>query len=199
MALTRFHPDNGDSQLLLVIGDGVGQVGAGTWRLKVVGAAVPEADAIEAWIERGDEFASAFLTHVNEEMTLSIPGTAANVIAVAAVDAAEPIVVGDFSSYGPTRDGRRKPEVAAPGVGVLAANGGTTDGAVAMDGTSMAAPHVAGAVALVLSKAVKAGRPAPTQTQITAVMRQKTLNYNGQFDRGQGFGVIDVTALLAGS
>ena len=66
-----------------------------------------------------------------------------------------------------------------------------------MDGTSMAAPHVAGAVALLLSRMAKTGQPIPTASQVASALRQKTWNYNARWDRGQGFGVLDVTALLA--
>jgi hypothetical protein len=60
----------------------------------------------------------------------------------------------------------------------------------------MAAPHVAGAIALLLSRTAKAGK-VPSGNQIASTLRQKTQNYNGRWDRGQGYGVIDVAALLA--
>ncbi len=117
-------------------------------------------------------------------------------ITVAAVDASNPVVVGQFSSYGPTRDGRRKPDICAPGVKVIAARGGTLDDALENTGTSMAAPHVAGAIALVLSKQKGAGEDIPSATQLGAVIRQNTLKKSGRWTPGQGYGVIDVAALL---
>jgi subtilisin family serine protease len=58
-----------------------------------------------------------------------------------------------FSSAGPTRDGREKPDVSAPGHEVLAAKSRTGTGVVRKSGTSMAAPATAGLVALVLAEA----------------------------------------------
>jgi hypothetical protein len=75
------------------------------------------------------------------------PAPYTDVLTVAAVDR-ERRVTG-FSSRGPTDDGRAKPDVAAPGEAVLSALPGGTYGELA--GTSMAAPHVAGVVALLWS------------------------------------------------
>ena len=57
--------------------------------------------------------------------------------------------IADFSSRGPTSDNRIKPDVSAPGVDVLSA--GPNGGVILQSGTSMAAPHVAGTVALLWS------------------------------------------------
>ncbi|HKH46245.1 MAG TPA: TRAFs-binding domain-containing protein [Thermoanaerobaculia bacterium] len=197
LQLTKLHIDNGDSQLSVEIGNDTSTVPPGIWQLQIRSYQVPEGGTVHAWIERGLGAPSSFTRHMDEEITLSIPGTAKNVIAVGAVDADLPIQVGDFSSYGPTRDGRQKPEVAAPGVGVQAAKGGTSTGIRPDSGTSMAAPHVAGAIALLLSRMAKTQQPIPTSTQIASALRRKTRNYNGRWAPGQGFGIVDVAALLA--
>ena len=59
--------------------------------------------------------------------------------------------IADFSSRGPGQDGEIKPNISAPGVNVRSSFPGNTYGSIS--GTSMASPHVAGAVALLWSAA----------------------------------------------
>jgi endonuclease G len=127
-----------------------------------------------------------------------VPGTAFSVITVGAVDASMPIKVGPFSSYGPTRDRRNKPDVVAPGVQVQAARGGTFDDIRPESGTSMAAPHVTGAIALLLSRAARpqSGLPIPTASQVGAALRQMAGNSIGSFTPSHGYGLVDVAAFL---
>ncbi|MCK4444554.1 MAG: S8 family serine peptidase, partial [Thermoplasmata archaeon] len=90
--------------------------------------------------------------------TVSIPGDAFNILTVGSInDGNSDSRVGDvlsgFSSRGPLDDGRIKPDVVAPGQNIMSANQNweSANDFVSMTGTSMAAPHVAAALLLMMN------------------------------------------------
>lgn len=91
------------------------------------------------------------------EDSLGPEGVAKNAITVGAVSSIsdyvgpQSVAMSSFSSWGPTDDGRIKPDVVGVGVNVFSssiANGGTTDAYASLSGTSMAAPNVTGSLLL---------------------------------------------------
>ena len=89
------------------------------------------------------------------ETTLTIPSTASNVISVGAYDDSYRAYA-DFSGRGFTRQtGQVKPDLAAPGVDIVAARRG--GGYEAVTGTSFAAPFVTGSAALLMQWGILQG------------------------------------------
>lgn len=78
--------------------------------------------------------------------SLGLRSTAKNILVVGAVHSNSDM--SDFSAWGPTNDGRIKPDIVAKGVDVFSSTADGTFTYSTSQGTSMAAPVVTGAVAL---------------------------------------------------
>ncbi|MCA9657462.1 MAG: S8 family serine peptidase [Myxococcales bacterium] len=125
-------------------------------------------------------------------VSITDPGNADAVITVGATHRADPYAYGVsyFSSRGPTGDGRLKPDLVAPGEKVLSTVPGNRE--ERMDGTSMAAPHVSGAVALLLSRHPElVGRP----RELKQILTESAIDL-GRERYFQGAGLLDVLAAL---
>ena len=87
--------------------------------------------------------------------TIPTYGNAKNILTVGAVSGLQngyknssDAVVSNFSSWGPTDDGRIKPDLVANGVGVLSSVSSSDNAYGVISGTSMAAPSVTGSLLL---------------------------------------------------
>ncbi|HYM45637.1 MAG TPA: S8 family serine peptidase [Solirubrobacteraceae bacterium] len=130
-----------------------------------------------------DGFADGYRT-----VSITDPGNAEAVITVGATHRYKPHTYGIsyFSSRGPTGDGRCKPDLVAPGEKIKAPVPG--GGIGIHDGTSMAAPHVSGAAALLMGRHRELiGQPA--EVKQTLCRAATDLGRERHF---QGSGMVDV-------
>ncbi|MFE7762072.1 S8 family peptidase [Streptomyces sp. NPDC057438] len=152
----------GDDSGIVAGMDWAAAQGADVVNLSLGGGDTPETDPMEAQIDKlSAEKGILFVVAAGNEGdwgagTVGSPGSAAAALTVGAVDDRDRLA--SFSSRGPAKDGRIKPDVTAPGVAITAAAapgsvierevGQKPKGYLTISGTSMATPHVAGAAAL---------------------------------------------------
>lgn len=110
--------------------------------------------AYTSWCEQIDRFSwdyeeSMVAFAVTNTSALKTPENAKSCMAVGASQSAPNQASHGSGGTGPTADGRRKPEVYSPGVGIVSASSGTTDSFRSLTGTSMACPSVTGMGALI--------------------------------------------------
>lgn len=133
--------------------------------------------------------------------TIGPPGTAKNSLTVGAVYGTEAphdsntIDMTDYSAWGPTDDGRIKPDVVADGGPLYSA--GTGHGYTRAEGTSMACAGVSGAVNLLVQyyKDWHGGAP-PRSATVKALVVHTANRVNADFapDYRHGWGLIDAEA-----
>lgn len=195
----------------------------GTWTLSI--QSLSGTATYDGWLaSRTVGTTTVTVTGANTDKTVSMPATSRGAITVASYMTktgwptydgrnfgytGSPIV-GNFSSFsavGPTRDGRQKPDIAAPGQGITAALSTAVDTSTIgtrihpgirhhlTQGTSMASPHVAGAAALLLG-----AFPNLTSAQIKSFL-MTTANTDaftgGVWNSRWGFGKLDVLRAMA--
>ena len=201
-----------------------GSIPDGTWKLAL---ANPNADAVDfhCWIERGSN-TPWFLppktpddgkVRASLDATLSIPGTASQVITVAnhasrtsRCDCWPSTGIVSSSSRGPVARGattNRKPDIAAPGLEITSAKADAAnlrgrccdccpDACCClyedMTGTSMAAPHVAGAIALLLEENPRLTR-ADIVRHLQTTARERPA---GGWDATWGGGKLNIQAAI---
>lgn len=159
-------------------------------RLVASGVVVVAAGGNAGW---DDELARVAPGAGYRVVSITDPGNAEAVITVGATHRDRPHSYGVsfFSSRGPTGDGRAKPDLVAPGEKITSTVPGGS-GLKREDGTSMAAPHVSGAAALLMARHNELiGRP----------QRIKEILCNTATDLGrerqfQGTGMLDVLRAL---
>jgi serine protease AprX len=127
-----------------------------------------------------------------QSIGITDPGNTDLVITVGATHRYRPHTYGIsyFSSRGPTADGRLKPDLLAPGERITAPTPNGMFGS--KDGTSMAAPHVSGAAALLMARNNElVGRPARIKQILCS-----TATDLGRERYFQGAGMLDVLRAL---
>jgi len=205
------NPNNGDNEAFVRL---YGLSGFTHWGIAV--SDTSGGGRFDVWVTGG----TAALIGGDSTSTIDEPGNADNVITVGAYttkvtwpsqggnqDYTSQYTVGtlaSFSSRGPTRDGRVKPELAAPGAWICAALSEDAgwqstfvhpDGVHTMElGTSTAAPHVSGAIALMFSV-----DPDLTTTEIRSILTTTAVQ-DGRTGSGPnplwGWGKLDVAAAV---
>ncbi|MEV4876501.1 S8 family peptidase [Streptomyces cyaneofuscatus] len=170
--------------------------GADVINMSLGGPDTPGIDPMEAQVnkvsaEKGVLFTIAAGNSGPGRGTVASPGSADAALTVGAVD--DDDAIADFSGVGPrTGDGAVKPDLTAPGVAITAAaaagtGGQNPPGYATKDGTSMAAPHVAGAAAILKQK-----NPAWTGAQIKAALTGSAVGGSHTvFQQGAGRLAVD--------
>jgi carboxypeptidase C (cathepsin A)/subtilisin family serine protease len=177
---------------------------AGEWEVTIAGEDVIDG-RYHAWIER-DVSCPRCQSRLRPEDAdpRTTTGTICNgrrTLAVGAYSKHDPEMrLAHFSSVGPTRDGRLKPDLCAPGVAVLAARSAPREPQdplpllTRMSGTSMAAPHVTGTIALMFQAAPRRLRIEETHNLLLQSARKVSVPED--IPERIGIGFLDIEAAV---
>jgi subtilisin family serine protease len=149
-------------------------------------------DIVTTWRELGIVPVFAAGNSGDDEDTVGTPGGYPHAFAIGATDDEDAIAY--FSSRGPITWGDQqyvKPDVSAPGVDILSLN--KDSGYTLMSGTSMATPHVAGVVALILQ-----ANPDLSVSDIEGILRDTAIDQGEPgMDNDYGQGRVDAFAAVS--
>jgi subtilisin family serine protease len=221
---TPEHPVNGEGYALFLLSNLSAGLTTGTWTVRARAAnGLPAGGVVDLYCERNQEDVRV-VQGLNPIGTITMPGSSTEPICVASYNTKlqwqgqdgwhtsaqlgyveNPLgAISTFSSRGPRRDGVLKPDLAAPGMIIASAqstwyvsNAGFNDPGgkhTYLLGTSMASPHVAGAIALMLEK-----NPTLTPAQVKSILQQTARrdDSTGPTAGGAfGYGKLDVKAAV---
>ena len=146
--------------------------------------------AIDVFSRNNEDSMVAFA--VTNTGSLTTPENAKSCLAVGAVQDVPNINSFCSGGTGPTADGRRKPEIFAPGCSILSSSANTTCSVVSLTGTSMACPAITGAAALMREYFADGfypgGAAGGTSQNITGAMTRAMILNAGQDITGLGGG-----------
>ena len=222
---------NGDKQIMVQIFDyyETKTPKEGEWKIIISGSS----GHFDLWLA-GSSMEASLTSNIDYSVIVGTPGTAFNAVTVGAYITKShwtdldgfnlgntSLIIGSpssFSSAGPTRDGRVKPEICAPGemIGASYSSDAPPTGSYSMfasaysqwpnayicpdnkhalsQGTSFSAPHVSGAIALLLQK--KPNENAQN-IRLSVIASAQTDNHTGSTPSDKwGYGKLDVMAMM---
>ncbi len=224
---------NKDNAILIVL-DRDTKVMSGNWSFTLNGEAVTAGGRFDSWLALVNAGGTeVFTSNASFDVSLGEPSTARRTVSVAGYVTKRCIdsvtrgticnrsltgtgIIDPDSSRGPTRDGRQKPDISAPGTFITAALSADAPMArstssefflvdpsrkhIALAGTSAAAPHITGVIALMLQK-----KPSMTPEEVKTALLESARSdsftgavWNASWGRGKVDALTAVTKVRPG-